>query len=399
MRARRLALALALTAGMAEAQEPQPNRQRFSFAVGGEASFTMAPVDRGFFNDLDYGHNALRLARLSLTGRLGLGQRSAVLADVRTENMEAPRIHALYLSVRPWERLPFDVQLGRIPPVFGAYPRRGYAPGEPLPGVPLAYQYLTTLRADALPGSADDLLWQRGAGWRVWYPIGDTRWAPGLPLVSAFQWDAGVEVRLGSDGGPVEASAAVTQGSLSHPQLRDDNGGKQVAGRLALRPLAGLVGGLSAARGEYVDEAASNAVAALTGRRQGFHQDALGVDLEYARGHGLVRAEAVWSRWALPEVQTPRLTRPLEAWSAFVEAHRRLAPGLSLAARAERLQFSRIRGSEGEATWDARVSRLEAALAYALRRQIIVKAAYQHNWRAARRPRQGLVIGQLVLWF
>src|SRR5438445_5776950 len=44
----------------------------------------------------------------------------------------------------------FDVQIGRIPPTFGAFARRTYANDNPLIGYPLAYQYLTSLRADAL---------------------------------------------------------------------------------------------------------------------------------------------------------------------------------------------------------------------------------------------------------
>lgn len=397
MRAGRAALALALLAGAAAGEEPPP--RRVSFAFGGEARLTVAPEDRGFFNDQDYGHNVLRLARLSLTGRLGLGQRAGLLADVRSENGDVPYFHALYLSLRPLKDVPLDVQIGRIPPVFGAYPRRGYTPSEPLPGVPLAYQYLTNLRADALPASADDLLWQRGGSWRVWYPVGDGEWAPGVPLVSAFQWDTGAEMRLGSDGGMIEASASVTQGSLSRPQPWDENGEPQVTGRLALRPLAGLVAGFSASRGEFVEGAAAEAASAFTGRREGFHQDALGIDVEYSRGRSLLRGEAVWSRWGLPSIQVPRLTSPVEAWSAFLEGHHRVIPGLTLAARVERLEFSRIRGSQREATWDAKVSRVEGAAAYALRRRFIAKAAYQYNWREARRRRQGLVIGQLVLWF
>ena len=46
----------------------------------------------------------------------------------------------------------FDIQVGRIPPTFGAFPRRSYESENPLIGYPLAYQYLTSIRADAVPG-------------------------------------------------------------------------------------------------------------------------------------------------------------------------------------------------------------------------------------------------------
>jgi hypothetical protein len=398
MRRHSLGLALALLVRPAAAGEPAG--PGVSLAFGGEGSFTLSPVDRGYFNDLDYGHNALRLARLSLTGRLKLGDQAAVLTEVRSENADSPRVHALYLSLHPWRHHAFDIQIGRIPPVFGAYSRRGYGPSEPMMGVPLAYQYLTTLRADAAPASADDLLRQRGSGASVSYPLGHHDWTSGLPLVSAFQWDTGIQMRVGSEGEIAEFSAALTQGSLSHPQLRDDNRGKQLAARLALRPGGGLVTGLSAASGEYLDDEVALAVAAITSIRRRYHQDALGVDLEYAWGYRVVRAEAIWSRWQVPTVQRPLLRHPLGAWTVFLEGRQRLRPGLTLAARAERLQFTRIKGTAAEDTWDAPVTRLEGTVAYAVRRHFIAKAGYQYNWRDSEWARErGLVIGQLVAWF
>ena len=40
---------------------------------------------------------------------------------------------------------------------FGAFARRTYANDNPLIGYPLAYQYLTSLRPDAVPATADAL--------------------------------------------------------------------------------------------------------------------------------------------------------------------------------------------------------------------------------------------------
>ena len=63
-----------------------------------------------------------------------------------------PSAYALYVRVRPWTRGAFDIQVGRIPPTFGAFPRRSYEAENPLIGYPLAYQYLTSLRAGRGPG-------------------------------------------------------------------------------------------------------------------------------------------------------------------------------------------------------------------------------------------------------
>src|SRR6478609_6170581 len=74
------------------------------------------------------------------------------------------------------------------------FARRTYGPdANPLIGYPLAYQYLTSLRPDAVPASADDLLAMRARGWRASYPVGNPVPGPGVPLVSAYRWDTGVQ--------------------------------------------------------------------------------------------------------------------------------------------------------------------------------------------------------------
>src|SRR5207245_4941874 len=153
----------------------------------------------------------------------------AVLADIRSENGESPRPYALYVRLRPWAQRAFDIQAGRVPPTFGAFARRTYASDNPLIGYPLAYQYLTSIRADSLPANADELLKMRGRGWLSAFSIGNTTAARGLPLVSAFRWDTGVQVHGGSD--LVLATASVTTGTVSNPLFTDDNSGKQLAGR------------------------------------------------------------------------------------------------------------------------------------------------------------------------
>jgi len=223
----------ALAGGMVRADEPL-TLAGGRIRLGGEASGTLSRPDRGYFNYTDYGHSNLRLFRLNLDVEAHAGDHVALVGQLRSDNLDVPRPYALYLRVRPWTARSFDIQAGRIPPVFGSYPRRGYALDNPLPGMPLAYQYLTTLRPDALPYSADDLYGQQGSGWLVrGYPIGAPQPAPGMPLVNAERWDTGVQVKIG--GEPLELAAAVTQGTLSHPLVRDDNGGKQISARLAWR--------------------------------------------------------------------------------------------------------------------------------------------------------------------
>jgi hypothetical protein len=363
---------------------------------GGEVSGTLAPEDEGYFNYSDYERSSLRLFRVDLAAELRLGRRVAVLGQIRSDNLSSPRVYALYLRIRPWPERAFDVQAGLVPPVFGAYPRRRYGYDSWLPGVPLAYQYLTTVRYDAAPASAEELVAQRGRGWLVGYTVGDPQPAPGLPLVNGERWDAGAQVRIGDE--PLSLALAVTQGSLSHPRVRDDNAGKQVSARLAWRPGPELTLGVSGATGSFLSREVTGVLPPGSGGD--FPQQALGVDLELARGYWILRGEGVWSRWTLPPLEETRLEAPVAAFGVYGEVRYKVSPGLYLAGRAEHLGFAEVASGLGARTWDANVTRIEAGAGYSPVRPLLLKASWQHNWRDGGRVRENdLVAVQVLLWF
>ncbi len=159
----------------------------FSCAWGSTADPGACGDDTAFFNYTDYEHSALRSLVIDLTAALHATDRISILGDLRSENVGEPQPYALYVRVRPWRSRGFAIQAGRIPPTFGAFARRSYPSDNLLIGYPLAYQYLTSLRPDSLPSSADDLLGQQGRGWLSQFPVGNTEPARGLPLVSAFR--------------------------------------------------------------------------------------------------------------------------------------------------------------------------------------------------------------------
>src|SRR5919107_456964 len=79
-----------------------------------------------YFNYTDYEHNALRMFRVSFSGAWRPSPHLAFLTELRSEDTEHFRPYAMYVRVRPWTTRGFDVQVGRIPPVFGAYSRHVY---------------------------------------------------------------------------------------------------------------------------------------------------------------------------------------------------------------------------------------------------------------------------------
>jgi len=396
-------LLLLLASGAAAAQEVLPagpvRALDGRLLVSGDVVATAGAADHlAYFNYTDYERNALRMIRLAVAGAWRPAERLAIVGELRSEDFDSVRPYAAYVRVRPWAGRRFDVQAGIIPPAFGAFARRAYAADNPLIGYPLAYQYLTSLRPDAVPARPDDLLQMRGRGWLSSFPAGNGTPAAGVPLITAFRWDTGVQAHL--DAQRIALTAALTAGTLSNPRLGDDNGGKGLSARVAAKPLTGGIVGVSAASGPWL---AREVAPLLPERTEGqYRQRAFGVDAEYSRAHWMLRGEAIWSRWDVPLVATS--TRlPMSARAAYLEGRYRFHPRIFVAARVDGLAFSRIAGTMfgGRPTpWDAGVARVEVGGGYYLQRNVVARAAVQHNRRDGGRVRQRtFVSAQLAYWF
>jgi hypothetical protein len=361
-----------------------------SFSTSTENDDAADPGNAGWFNYTDYEHSTMRMARIGVTADVRITDRISFLTEMRSENGDAPRPYALFVRVRPFKSQPIDIQAGRIPPTFGAFSRRRYADGNPLIGYPLAYQYLTSLRADAIPADTDELLRMRGRGWRPNYRIGAQTIGTGMPLITAFRWDTGVQARVGPER--LMASVAVTNGTVSDPRTKETNGGKQVAGRVQWQPVVGLTIGGSAAQGRYL---ADSAFAAVTLARPGrATQRAFGGDAEYSRDHWLVRGEAVWDRW-----DVPTLPASMGASSFFAEGTYKILPGLFAAGRVDTLRFQRVTTATQTRTWDAPITRVETGIGFYVQRNLLVKGTYQYNRRdGGLVRRRSLVALQLHFW-
>jgi hypothetical protein len=370
--------------------------------ISGDLAAGYGSEDPGFFNYSDYNHSTLRLFRVDLMAAVKAGPHFTLLGEIRSENLGTVRPYALFLRIRPWTTRDFDIQVGRVPPTFGAFARRTYANDNPLIGYPLAYQYLTTLRPDALPASADELLRKRSTGWLVRYSLGAPGFDYGVPLVSAFRWDTGVQAH--ATIGMLSATAAVTTGTVSNPLFSDDNQGRQIAGRVELRPTAGLILGTSLARGPFVGEAAARA-ALGDGQEWLFMQTAWGGDAEYSRDHYLLRFETIVSRWQMPIAPPPAsqlaLQTPLGAFSVSLEGRYKLRPDFYVAARYDDLGFSNETSATATLPWDAPVRRLEIGAGYSIQRNLLLKVSVQQNDRDGGVLQQvaHLFAAQLVYWF
>jgi hypothetical protein len=363
---------------------------------GGEATATIAPDDPGFFNYTSYEYSALRNLRLGVSTEIRASDRIQILAEVRFDQGRVLEAYGLFLRVRPFPSKRFDIQAGRVPPTFGAMSRTSYGSGNILIGQPLAYQYLLSIRPDALPATNDDLLRMRGRGWESSFPVGNATPAPGLPLVNTTEWDTGVQAHAVT--GIVEWTGSITAGSLSDPRFHDNNNGRQLAGRAVVRPFASTSIGISLSRGDWLHGDLEDHVAGESAARA--HQTGIGGDAEFSSGPFLVRGEVIRSMWDLPVFGDLRLTDPIVGISSLIEGRYKIVPGLYAAVRGDRLDFSQIRGTRGISDWEARTWRVETGVGYSLKRNLLVKGAWQYNNREGGRVRtDGLFAAQVLYWF
>ena len=364
--------------------------------VAFEAGAVVSPRDDiAFFNYTDYEHNALRGVRLRLMAEWRAATALSFVGEVRSEvgiNVDVP---ALYLRWRPWTDRGIAIQAGRVPPLIGAFPRRAYGHANVVIGWPLAYQYLVSVRPDALPGTVDDLLRMRARGWQPSFPIGSQELRPGVSLISASRWDTGVQIIAKARG--ITLAGAVTEGPPSVPSVRDRTPGVGFSGRASFTLPAGVIIGASGGTGNWIDRQALEQ-ASLEGA-DAPHR-VVGIDAEAGRGHWLLRTEWFYSSFTLPIATAAPLS--LGTRVGYVEGRYRLSARWQFGARAERLRFDRVEGltSRVATPWDADVDRVEAAVAYRVTTTAEIKVAWQHNWRDGGRVRErGFPAIQLLYWY
>ncbi|HEX7485179.1 MAG TPA: hypothetical protein VF332_03440 [Vicinamibacterales bacterium] len=374
---------------------------RLTVSGDGAVSFSTSDHDT-YFNYGGYQHDTLRLTRLGVAATLRMGPRVTAVAEVRAEGETTGGAWrgypvSLFLRVRPLRASSLAVAAGIVQPVFGAFMQRRYGTGNLLIGYPLAYQYTTAVRADAIPATADEVLQNHARGWEPYYSIGAGYGVAGLPLVNATGWSPGFTVSAQRSN--ISAAVAVTQGGLAAPGSVGWNGGWEGTGRVELRPVVGLVVGLSGARGSFVDGRLSSTVATAVANRDP-RETAFGVDVEYSWGYWLLRMETIVSRRTYPAFRPPYLSDALTAVAIDGEVRYTIRPGLYAAARIGHLSFGTIDGSAGPASWDADVTRIETGLGYSLIRNVLVKAVYQYDRRDSTfRPSVSLGAAQLVVRF
>ena len=277
----------------------------------------------------------------------------------------------------------------RLAPLRGAI----YGADNPLIGYPLAYQYLTTVRPDALPRRTPrtSSACARVAGGRAIRSVRSTS-RTGLPLMTAFRWDTGVQVRVGDDVAAIQC-VALTNGTASDPRTRDNNGGQTDRRTRSGERMRGWCWADRRARGPYVSDEAL-ATLRCSPPMCDRSQPALGLDVELSRDHWLVRGEAIWNQWQMPTLAHVSM-RPAFSSKAATKCRQgfswRVASTGSTSARC--LLRSTVRRGMRPSRGSRQVPATTSTAIF------LAKLTYQHNWRDGGLIRsKGLVALQFHFW-
>jgi hypothetical protein len=288
-----------------------------------------------------------------------------VFSEFLFDDVSGIRIQGAYLVLnqiadRNW----LNVRAGMAPSLIGSFGLRStYFNSNPLLGVPMVWQYRTTLDGSGL-ASVEDLLRRREQDFRA------------LPILYDACWSLIWEV-LGTVG-LLEYSLGVTPGAMSNPLQAPQEAGVQVLGRVGIEPTLGLRLGLSGGFGPYLGGPNRDPLVeadSYPGEPSDYHQRLAGIDGEYSVGRARLHTEAYFSSW-----DAPLIDEALNVWGGYVEGAYDVTPRWLAAVRMGALSFGEIEGPTGARTaWDDDVLRVESAVTYRLAREVHLRVGWQHT--------------------
>jgi len=315
-----------------------------------------------------FGQSNFDALRVRLFLEKKVSDRVEVFTQFLSNNATSHRVYGAYVRIKSGNRWG-NLEAGLIRLPFGTWGPRTYSDKNPLVGIPLGYSYHTALIVyrNTLQKSPAELLSYRGRGGDPSPTFGISS---GLPLVYDNCWNSGFLIFGGN--GKWEYMAGALAGSLSNPVIELNRSRPQVSGRVGFTPMLGLTVGSSFAYGPYLTKANEKDLPAGA-KATDYNQTVFGWDLNFERGKFIGHAETMVNRWIHPYV-----SEPLDAYSGYVEGVYKFATQFFLAARYDRMEFSKITDAAGgESVWDFPLYRVETGLGYRFDRNVTFKLVGQ----------------------
>jgi hypothetical protein len=301
------------------------------------------------------------------------------VSDVRV--MDNQYVSFDYLAIRMVDLTPIglNLQAGKFDIPFGNLGQRRFPRRNPLFGLPLMYEYSTSLPEHST--TEEDVLAGRGKG-------------HGMRLLDGGMYNLGAMV----DGsvGFLDYALALTSGTVSatssygYANFNSDPG-KIV--RMAVTPETGLTIGASYAWGGYLDDSAP-----VYGRKVDagdYEQKAIDLDMEFSRGHLVLDGEGVYSAWRVP-LETRDAV--FKAFGYYLEGKYTIVPRLYGAFRVSGLHFGDAPLGQGEQRWDYDTTEWEGGIGFFVEKDVLLKIVRRETRiSGGTRPKDNLTVMQLVV--
>lgn len=305
-----------------------------------------------------------------------------VHALVNTRAFEDETINFDYVAIRITDIAESGVnfQIGKFDMPFGNLAERRFPEKNFLFGLPLIYEYRTSLPNQVV--TRLELLNNRGKG-------------VGIRLIDLGIYDIGAMVF--GDVGKFHYAVAVANGTISSTSTRQMNTNSDFNKivRLTYTPIMGLTFGAAGAMGAYLAEGGKP----LPREETSLHyQQTIGeFDVEFSRGRFLFNGEAVYSQWTVPlENEDSKLS----LLGYYAEAKYTWVPRFYTAARVSGLRFSQLDLEDISRRWDYDMLEVEAGIGYYLDRNTLVKVVRRETRTLGTTdPHDNLTVLQLAVAF
>jgi hypothetical protein len=304
----------------------------------------------------------------------------SVFVRTRTSDDEKVNFDCAALRITNIANLGFSFQMGKFDMPFGNLADRRYPTKDFLYGLPLLYEYRTSL-PNQVPTRVE-VLANRGKG-------------VGMRLLDQGINDLGAMVS--GDAGKLHYALAVANGTVSSTTILNQNEDSDFNKilRLAYTPITGLTVGASAAMSAYLGGSGRPLPRDIGSLH---YQQLIGeLDIEFNRDKLMVNGEAVYSRWTVPFENDDT---DLWALGYNAEAKYTWIPRFYTAVRVGGLVFSRLNLEGSSPRWDNNILEVEAGIGYTIDRNTLAKLVRRETRTLeVTGPRDNLTVLQLAVSF
>ena len=275
------------------------------------------------------------------------------------------RFDEYYVQANVIDAARMQLRVGKFATAFGGWVNRHRSSDNPLISAPVAYEDMTTITDQVLPGTVGGFVNRRNIAEikHAWVPVvWGPSYATGASVSGGFSdFDLVVEVKNAAISSRPETWDAVAEGFTSDPTM---------TGRLAWHPRPEWTLGMSHSRGPYLQDTTRRLLPADKDVND-FDQTTTAIDLTFERRQLQLWAEIMCSSFEVPRVGDAELL------TAFVEVRYKIAPRWWLAGRWNRSIFDEVRNSTR--SWDRHLTRIDVGLGFRQDANLLFKLEYNRG--------------------